>query len=486
MPECVISKRSDAGPQTEDFGAQCQPVVGMLTVEVTDDWLDELGVSLEDFTSRMMGVWYFNYSQALQHVNVRTVFYLVSTKVMRTTRFIHEETGSTFVVLPPPKIYRLFRQWLPKPPTVMPWRFELRLLNGLSHTMYRAIRFILRYASTPLRALFAELKRDGCQALIVQEYESARFDVCVLMGRVKSVRVLGTYQGGVPQHTLLRPLRPVAMKLCAGLIVPAQNEARRITTDYSFPAKKTSLVYTPVDTAMFYPLSKKEQRASLGIPCETQIVIYHGQIVFDYKGLDVLLESWDGLCQSKPDRDMCLMLVGTGRDAAELSRRLSMNKHLKVKWVNKWIRDRRGIRQHLASADIYVCLSRGDAFPLAMIEAMACGLPVVASNVNGIADIFEDGEQSGGILVPPGDADALAKALEKLLTDSALTQILGHRARNRAISAFSMERTGHQLRNILLSGVSPDQKTSRDHFSALPVVSPSASRHHILLDNELR
>jgi glycosyltransferase involved in cell wall biosynthesis/GT2 family glycosyltransferase len=474
----VLQDRHQRRLYTEGEGRQSQsePMVGMLTVEVTDDWLDELGISLEDFTSRMMGVWYFNYSQALRHVDVGSIFYFVSTKVSRTTRFIHAETGSTFVVLPPPRLYRLLRRWLPKAPQLMAWRFEMRLLDGLSHTIYRGTRFLLRYVSTPIGALFAEMKRDGCEALIVQEYESARFDMCALMGWIKSVPVFGTYQGGLPQSTIFRPFRPLAMRLCAGLLVPARNEATRITKDYALPVTKTSLIYTPVDTATFYPISKAEQRASLGIRRETRVVIYHGQIIFDYKGLDILLEAWERLCRSNPHRDILLMLVGTGRDAVELSHRLSMNKHLKVKWVNNWIRDRREIRRHLASADIYVCPSRGDAFPLAMIEAMACGLPVVASNVNGIADILDDGEGYGGVLVPPGNPDALSQALDKVLLDSTFAQRLGQRARERAISAFSMERIGHQLKALLLSKTSQKHLTPT-HVSNLTLSPPSKLAH---------
>lgn len=449
MLEYAFTSRSYTRPQTkEEKPSRSVPVVGMLTVEVTDDWLDELGVSLEDFTGEMMGVWYFNYSQALKHANVQSIFYFVSAKVNTTKRFVHQGTGATFVVLPPPKLYALFRRWLPRPPSLMPWRFQLRLLTGLRHAIYRSIRFILRYFSTPLTRLFCELKKDGCEALVVQEYESARFDLCVILGRIKRIPVFGTYQGGVPQHVFLRPLRSLAMKLCAGLLVPARNEARRVLTDYTFSKPRLTLIYTPVNTALFQPLRKGEGRVDLGIDGNAQVVIYHGQILFDYKGLDVLLQAWERISQLYSN--VCLVIVGTGRDAAELSARLATKKDLKVRWINQWIRDQREIRRYLASANIYVCPSRGDAFPLATLEAMACGLPVVASNVNGITDILKDGEQSGGVLVTPGDVNALFEALARLLKNRALTQLLGRRARTRAMTEFSMERAAPLLKHTLL------------------------------------
>jgi starch synthase len=449
MLECVIPK--DNQSQIEESPAQGQPVVGMLTVEITDDWLDDLGVSIDDFASRMMGVWYFNYAQAFQLAKIEPVFYVVSTKVKTTMRFKHGETGATIVVLPPPRLYSLIRLWLPKRPKLMAWRFQARLLEGLAHTAYRGLRFLLRYISTPLSALFAELKRDQCKSLIVQEYESARFDLCVLAGLLHKVAVFGTFQGGLPQHKLLRPLRTFALRCCAGLLIPAKNEAQRVADQYSFPNERITLIYTPVDTSVFYPSSKKEQRALLGIHPDAQLVIYHGQILIDYKGLDVLLQAWKSLCQTYPNRNMRLFVIGSGQDQEEFSRMLSDGVP-QVEWINEWIQDRNLIRRYLSSADIYVCPSRGDAFPLAMVEAMACGLPVVSSEVNGIADILEGGEQFGGVLVPPGDADALSNALSRLLTDRPLTETLGRRAHARAISAFSMAHVGAQLRSIVVTG----------------------------------
>src|SRR5205823_537644 len=96
--------------------------------------------------------------------------------------------------------------------------------------------------------------------------------------------------------------------------------------------------------------------------------------------------------------------------------------------------------------------SRGDACPNAVIEAMACGLPIVASNVNGITDIFEAGEQSGGLLVPPGDARALARALGQIFSDHALARDLRLRAQYRAETNFSMQVVGKQLSSFLLNG----------------------------------
>ena len=90
----------------------------------------------------------------------------------------------------------------------------------------------------------------------------------------------------------------------------------------------------------------------------------------------------------------------------------------------------------LASADIFVLSSRSEGFPVSILEAMAAGLPVVATNVGGVAESVVDGET--GLLVPPGDPDALAAALDRLLTDSALRLRLGTAGRERAHRYFDV------------------------------------------------
>jgi glycosyltransferase involved in cell wall biosynthesis len=103
----------------------------------------------------------------------------------------------------------------------------------------------------------------------------------------------------------------------------------------------------------------------------------------------------------------------------------------------------RTIEQYYRAADIFVFPTRREAFGMVLVEAMASGLPCIASRIPGVTDdIVTDGES--GLLVEPDDVDALSAALARVLTDRALASRLGRAARHAVDPRFAIERTARQ------------------------------------------
>jgi starch synthase len=126
----------------------------------------------------------------------------------------------------------------------------------------------------------------------------------------------------------------------------------------------------------------------------------------------------------------------------------------RILWLDRFVHDPAVMRSYLCAGDVYSFASRYEGFPVAVLEAMACGLPVVATDVDGIRDILEGGEASGGVVVPV-NAEALALALSRLAGDASWRRELGRRARRRVESSLSLEATGASLRAFMgLTGVS--------------------------------
>ena len=418
--------------------------------DLWEDFLDPIGVSLEAFCNEGPSGWMLGYMDALRLVGVRTLLVLISARVTEPRRYTHKPTDATILVLPAPKIYHVARRQMLNP---YGWTLEEVFgdVRGVRRHFLAILKDLSPYLATPLGLLAHELRREGCQAMLCQEYEYARFDACVLLGQLMRLPVFATFQGGDFQLSRLeRPLRPLTLRACAGLIVATQTEVQRVQTRYGIPSTKLARIFNPMDVANWHAIARSEARAALGIPLNAQVVVNHGRIDLHRKGLDVLMEAWERVYRDRPDRNLRLLLIGTGTDASQLRDRITTMQLQGIMWVDEYVRDRTAIRRYLSAADVYTLPSRHEGFPVAPIEAMACGLPVVAADAPGVPDILEGGEDSGGLVVPRGDAVALASALGRVLDNEAWGRELGKRARHRAQECFSLEAIGKQLRNFLL------------------------------------
>lgn len=428
---------------------QQQPTIALLHWgDLIEDFLDTIGVSFESFCQEMTGGWMFGYIEALKLSGVKTVLFCVSAQV-KPARYTHQPTGALICVLPASKLHGWVRRSMQND--------DDRAIEAtfgkaakLRRLRYSGLKDIAPYLATPLTLLGRALRQEGCQAILCQEYEYARFDACVWLAHWLRLPVFATFQGGDFQTSRIeRPLRPLALHACKGLIIATQTEIQRVQTHYRVPAHKIAQIFNPMDAANWTAFDRNTARRAIGIPVAAQVVVYHGRIELHRKGLDLLMQAWRQVCEQCPDRDLRLLMVGTGSDAAQLHQIIADQQIRGVFWRDEYVRDRDLIRQYLSVANCYVLPSRHEGFPVAPIEAMACGLPIVAADAPGIADILEAGEASGGIIVPRENPTALATALKRLLSNETLQQQMGQQARQRTEQAFSLEVIGNQLKDFM-------------------------------------
>ncbi len=441
---------------------QSEPTIALLhCYDLIDDFLDSINISFETFCKEFVGSWMFGYINALKQVGVRTVLFCISARVDRPLRFTHVPTGALICVLPPSGIYHAYRAVRRKSlkaygaseaQSFKNIQDDSTLRRSLLTPVKDLAKSVGTYLSTPLGLLASELRRENCQAILCQEYEYARFDSCVLLGKLMRLPVFATFQGGDRTQSWLEVLpRQLAFRGCTGAIVATQTEIERIQAWYGIPSSKIARIFNPVDVTAWQASDRSEARAALGIPLNARVVAWHGRVEIERKGLDILLDAWQQICGERSEQDLRLILVGTGSDAEQLRQRIDEMQLNGVIWINEFVSDRTVIQRYLSAADVYTLPSRQEGFPLAPIEAMACSLAVVAADAPGVSDILEEGEVSGGLIVPRGDTRALALALGRVLDDRTWSQQLGQYGRRRAESCFSVEVIGKQLRDVLLN-----------------------------------
>ena len=212
------------------------------------------------------------------------------------------------------------------------------------------------------------------------------------------------------------------------------------------PADRIREIPNGVDATRFSPASAEERwalRRRLNLPLERPLILFVGVISPD-KQPHVLLDAWLRL-QSDPALASTLVFVGaTDPTLFELGGRLI--DQLQATVAASGFADRvvfvpptNQVQDYFRAADMYVMPSVREGMPIALLEAMACGLPAVASRLPGSTDtMIEPGVN--GLLVPPGDVAAFADGLARLLSNPDEAARLGAAARLTVESRYTMER----------------------------------------------
>jgi len=202
------------------------------------------------------------------------------------------------------------------------------------------------------------------------------------------------------------------------------------------------LAYLP--NAVSLPEKKTGQRETarqqLGWQPEEKIIIAIGRLSPE-KGLDILLSAFAR--QFGSDRGVRLILVGDGPEMATL---MSLTSRLEIAEQVVFAGFTADVARYYAAADLFVMSSHTEGFPMALLEAMAWGLPVLATAVGGIPDIVHDGED--GCLVPPGDEERLAAVMGYLLNNRELAESMGLLARQIITGRFSAFEWARSLERI--------------------------------------
>jgi glycosyltransferase involved in cell wall biosynthesis len=436
---------------SQDARAGVRPRVVLVDwTHCIEDFLESLQLTFAEFCSELTGGWMFGYIDALRQAGVDTTLYCFSRTATTHSLHLHQPTGATIRRFAVPALYRTLRRRVLNPyaATVDD---AVGTLSPARRLWWRAVLGASPYLATPVRDVARALREDGCDAVLCQEYENPRFDLLTIIGRGLSLPVFGTFQGGDTRAGWLeRAIRPWTLRRAAGVIVASETERARLSRLRALPSSRVHPVFNPVDASTLPLVAQRAARQALQLPEQARIVAWHGRLNWHRKGLDQLLSSWTQVCAARPDGNQLLLLMGTGGDTDLLRAAVASLPPARVRWIDRYVNDRREISRFLCAADLYAFPSRHEGQPVAPIEALVCGLPVVGARGSGIEEVFGDGPEIPGVLVPPNDAESLATALCHLL-DSPLERVrLGEYATARARDAFSSAAVGAHLRRILV------------------------------------
>ena len=201
------------------------------------------------------------------------------------------------------------------------------------------------------------------------------------------------------------------------IVAPSNWIARQAESSSAFSKKRIAVIPYDVDTQIFRPPHERDEKTQirkvLQIDEEALVFMAGGASLSDSrKGLHLfqtaaklVLEDWHAIPSSRRKKIVFCSFGGAPRPCSPFAR-------APVKYLGK-AHDEQGVAQYLRACDIFVCPSLEDNLPNSVIEAMACGCPVIASNTGGLSDLVD--ASITGLLVEPGEPEALAKAMNQMV-----------------------------------------------------------------------
>jgi len=257
----------------------------------------------------------------------------------------------------------------------------------------------------------------------------------------KKIKFIYSYRGKTIEDTIRIPKRRILAQrffshFCDAILTNSEISRKEYAQEIGIHPEKIEVVYNGVDVDRFISNNNEniiKKRRAFGIQ-ENDIVV--GSVArFDpVKNLEGLVNAFSGLDRDKYARCK-LLLVG---DGPELPFVRNTAKDLGLTQKVIFTGMRRDIPECLSVMDIYVQPSKFEGVPNAALEAMAAGLPVIATNVGGVSEIVED--RMTGILVAVDDERSLTQSIEFLVQHPARRREMGSLGRKRATSLFSIDK----------------------------------------------
>jgi glycosyltransferase involved in cell wall biosynthesis len=222
----------------------------------------------------------------------------------------------------------------------------------------------------------------------------------------------------------------------------AAAHGKHLIEGEGFPAHKVHVIANGVDARRFAPRPASEElRAALGLVPGAPVIAVVAALRPE-KNHELLLRSLRLVVNEVPTAQ--LLVVGDGPERPRLE---ALAGELDLAGAVRFAGTRGDVAELLALADVFALTSHNEANPVSILEAMACGKPVVATRVGSIAETVLDGET--GILAPPDSARRVSRHLIHLLRKPELARQMGRRGREAVVAGWSLERMVRGYEDLL-------------------------------------
>jgi glycosyltransferase involved in cell wall biosynthesis len=280
-----------------------------------------------------------------------------------------------------------------------------------------------------------EVVRKHKVDLIHSHLPAQNFYSC-LVGAITRTKTLAMYHGPVElewSQNIKGRLRLWFVRIAADGVVVVCDLVKRLLVRLGFEKDCIALVYNGIDASPYAAHAQPSLRRELGLPPEQKLV---GMIanVRPSKGYDVFVRACAEVCKKHSD----VTFLGVGDVNEEVAapiklmcEQFSLGNHF------RFLGFRSDVSRILKELNVFVLASTSEGMPLAILEAMAAGTPVISTSCGGIPEVID--HERTGLLVPPSDHSALSKAISRLLADPEYSGKLVAQAQDKFYKEFTLD-----------------------------------------------
>lgn len=278
-----------------------------------------------------------------------------------------------------------------------------------------------------VRRLVREIHARDPVDLVDGHYIYPDAEAALEAGRLTGAPVVlsarGTDLNLYPRFPAIRKRIRAHLTACDHLICVC-SELKRVALDLGMPESRISVIGNGVDTSVFHALDRAESRRKLGMPPEDRIILSVGHLV-ERKGFHILLRAFVRL----KDRDRLRLVIAGDGEMRQQLRKLAAELGIadRVTFAGAVRND--ALPEWYSASDYFVMASSREGWPNAVCEALACGLPVIATRVWGMPEIVTD--DNLGILIGERTPEALAAGLEQAMNRDWDSAAIAARGRQR-------------------------------------------------------
>jgi len=262
--------------------------------------------------------------------------------------------------------------------------------------------------------MFAKTKKIGskCDIIHAQFSYLALFPFMAGLKKPIIVTCRGADISTSLNNKILFALNKKLLKKCDYITTVSDDLRKTLILKYKISENKIKFIPNGVETKLFMPLNKENTRKELKLPQNKKIVLFVGHIIVR-KGLDYLVDAAKLII--KKHKDILFLVIGKGNQEQKI-RKLVQKYNISENFVFLGTKPHKTIAKYMVAADILTLPSLSEGRANVLYEALAAGLPIVATAVCGTPELIKDGKN--GFLVPPKNSAKLAEKIDKLLNNN--------------------------------------------------------------------